>query len=244
MTEQKTYSVYMHIFPNGKRYIGITSQHPVEKRWSSTGIGYRKCNKMWKAIQKYGWENVEHIVLYENLSKAMAESAEIALIKEYNTIEDGYNLDNGGNVYGSHTEETKKRIGDANRGKIVSDETREKLRNRPKQTGENNPFYGKHHTEIVKTRQADFMKGNQFNKGHHHTDEFKRMKSEQMHEKYKDGGHPKCRAVIMEKPNGSQEIFYSLRKAAEVANVSVTSLHNYIYKGKTVNGCRWRYKDA
>ena len=82
MTEQKTYSVYMHIFPNGKRYIGITSQKPVEKRWYSTGGGYRKCNKMWKAIQKYGWENVEHIVLYENLSKAMAESAASAKHKQ------------------------------------------------------------------------------------------------------------------------------------------------------------------
>lgn len=209
----RTYSVYMHIFPNGKRYIGITCQKP-ESRWRS-GKGYALSPKIRNAIQKYGWENVNHVILYENLPKAMAEATEIRLIKEYDTIRNGYNIENGGNVLGTHSEETRRKIVEANRRRIVSEET--------------------------KREHSVFMMGNQYNKGHHHTEEFKRMKSQQMHEKYKDGGNPRCKQIQMVKPNGSIEVFYSLRKAAEVANVSPACMHKYINNETIVNGCRWRY---
>lgn len=241
---QQTYSVYMHTFPNNKKYIGITCQKPIEKRWSSTGCGYRKCPKMWNAIQKYGWENVKHEVLYENLPKAIAESAEMRLIQQYDTISNGYNADKGGNVYGSHSEETKQKISKANKGKTISEATREKLRNREPLTGENNSFYGRHHSEKTKTEHAAFMMGNQYNKGNHHTAEFKKMKSEQMHLMYSNGGNPRCKKVVMSKPNGSEEIFYSLRKAAEVVGVSPAAMCRYINDEIVVNGCRWRYENA
>lgn len=241
----KTFSVYMHIFPNGKRYIGITSQKPIEKRWYSTGSGYRKCPKMWKAIQKYGWENVNHVVLYEGLPQFLAEAIEIQLIHEYDTIKTGYNTDNGGNVLSSHSEETKAKISAANKGKYVSEETRAKLRLINKdRVGEKNTFFGHHHTDEVKKEHSFFMQGNQYNKGHHHTDEFKEWKSKQMHEAYKDGNNPRCKRVVMIKPNGSQEIFWSLRKAAEVAGVSPACMHKYVTNNKTVHGCQWRYENA
>jgi len=232
----------MHVFPNGKKYIGITSQKPIEKRWYSTGTGYRKCPKMWNAILRYGWESVEHVVLFEDLPQSVAEAAEMALIEEHDTIRNGYNIERGGNVTGTHSEETKRKIGAANKGKIVSEETRRKLSliNKGK-TGAKNAFFGRHHTEAVKREHSAFMMGNQYNKGNHHTAEFKAWKSEQMHEKYKDGGNPKCKAVQMTKPNGSVEIFYSLRKAAEVAGVSPAAMHKYIYSEKTINGCKWGY---
>ena len=31
--DEKCFTVYMHTSPNGKRYIGITSKNPPEKRW-------------------------------------------------------------------------------------------------------------------------------------------------------------------------------------------------------------------
>lgn len=72
---ENNYSVYMHIFPNGKRYIGITSNE-VNRRWEK-GSGYKKQAKMKNAINKYGWENIEHIVLLCNLSKEEACKKEI-----------------------------------------------------------------------------------------------------------------------------------------------------------------------
>ena len=49
----KKYIVYMHIFPNNKKYIGITSKTP-NGRWEG-GTGYNKIRQpmMYNAIQKY-----------------------------------------------------------------------------------------------------------------------------------------------------------------------------------------------
>lgn len=99
----KKYIVYMHIFPNGKKYIGMTSKKP-NYRWENGLAGYteHKQKAMYDAIKEYGWENVEHIILYENLSYEEASEKEIQLIKEYKTNchrygdEYGYNMTDGG----------------------------------------------------------------------------------------------------------------------------------------------------
>lgn len=51
------YSVYVHVFPNGKLYIGATRQEP-KKRWRGGG-GYRNQKAMHEAILKYGWDNIK-----------------------------------------------------------------------------------------------------------------------------------------------------------------------------------------
>lgn len=65
------YYVYKHTFPNGKVYIGITSQKP-ENRWNS-GKGYlRKINGkyaqplMANAVIKHGWDNIKHEILWKD----------------------------------------------------------------------------------------------------------------------------------------------------------------------------------
>lgn len=113
---KENYTVYKHIFPNNKIYIGITKRKP-ETRWNK-GRGYESCPLMNKAIQKYGWENVKHEILFNNLTKKQAEEKEIQLIKEYkcNNREYGYNIENGGNCCGTHSEETKRKIGAKSKG--------------------------------------------------------------------------------------------------------------------------------
>ena len=71
----ENYKVYKHTFPNGKVYIGITQQTLI-RRWQN-GKGYYKNSFISKAINKYGWENVKHEVLFENLTKEEAEQKEI-----------------------------------------------------------------------------------------------------------------------------------------------------------------------
>lgn len=121
------YTVYMHISPNKKIYIGITKQSP--KNRFQNGLGYRKSPYFWKAINKYGWEKFEHKILFENLSKKDAEQKEIELIAEYksNDRQYGYNIANGGNCKETISEETREKIRKSRIGKKATLESRVKM---------------------------------------------------------------------------------------------------------------------
>ncbi len=105
----ENYTVYKHISPNGKQYIGITKQD-VEKRWAN-GEGYKNCTYLYNAIKKYGWENFQHIILYTGLSREKACEIEKKLIEDLDLLnpEKGYNLKTGGR-YGVLTEEGRNKI--------------------------------------------------------------------------------------------------------------------------------------
>ena len=94
----KEYCVYKHKFPNGKVYIGITSQNPL-KRWSG-GSGYRNQKLMYAAILKYGWDNIKHEILFDGLTKEEAEQKEKVLIAKYESSNPvyGYNILDGEDV--------------------------------------------------------------------------------------------------------------------------------------------------
>ena len=132
----KPYVVYCHLFPNGKRYIGITKVKPYTRRWRN-GSSYKKQPKMYNAIKKYEWCNVEHLILFEKLDKTDAESKEIELIKKYNSIKNGYNQTAGGKGTNGMpcSDETKKKIGLKNKGNKPSqkqiDMARERLKGKP-----------------------------------------------------------------------------------------------------------------
>ena len=83
------FMVYMLTFPNGKKYIGITNN--TERRWSNNGKGYKQNQKMYDAIQLYGWNNVKKEILLRGLNYREAIGQETKLIHSNNTIADGYN---------------------------------------------------------------------------------------------------------------------------------------------------------
>ena len=152
------YTVYMHKCPNGKVYIGITSRRP-KARWVC-GNGYIKNEHFYRAIQKYGWENIEHIIVEQNLSKNDAAELEIKLIKEYksNDYKFGYNMSSGGEFGGS--------------GVIVSQETRAKLSQKRK---------GRKLPEYVKNKISESLKG------HYISEETKKKISQSIKKKNMNG---------------------------------------------------------
>ena len=91
------YCVYKHTTPSGKVYIGITSRNPLT-RWRKDGSGYKSSPHFYAAIEKYGWENIEHEVLATGLEKDAACQMEKDLIREYKSTgrEYGYNCTFGG----------------------------------------------------------------------------------------------------------------------------------------------------
>lgn len=93
----KKYVVYRHTSPEGKVYIGITSQAKPEYRWGIGGCGYKSNIFFWHDIQRLGWDNFKHEVLYTDLPEHQALHLESALIHEHRATkpEYGYNQDAG-----------------------------------------------------------------------------------------------------------------------------------------------------
>lgn len=81
-----------------KKYYGITSSKKAEIRWGKNGYRYKSSPYFYNAIQKYGWDNFEHDVLFTDLTEDEAKDKEKYLIATYKTNERefGYNTTSGG----------------------------------------------------------------------------------------------------------------------------------------------------
>lgn len=96
-TNNDIYCVYYHKNKiNDKYYIGITKN--AKKRWGKNGKQYKGCTYFWNAIQKYGWDNFEHVILLSDLTKEQAKIIEVYLIAKFNLRDSkyGYNIGKGG----------------------------------------------------------------------------------------------------------------------------------------------------
>lgn len=83
--------IYRHILPDGLSYIGKTKD--IRQRYQN-GRGYKKCPKFYRAIQKYGWNNIEHQILATTEDEVEARKLEKDMIEKYNSINNGYNSNN------------------------------------------------------------------------------------------------------------------------------------------------------
>ena len=229
----KGYYVYIHTFPNGKVYIGITSQKPTT-RWGRDGKGYRRKQKgkwvqplMAKAILKYGWDNIKHEVLFEGLTKEEAEAKEIELIAFYrsNQPDYGYNMESGGHVTSCMkgkklSEETKKKLSEAHTGKKLSEETKKKMSEFNK---------GKVLSEEHKKKISEANKGKKFSEEH------KKKLSEA-----KLGGKPNRVSPVICIETGV--IYKSIEEAHIQTGACKSSISNVCRgKGKTAGGYHWKY---
>ena len=94
---------------NNKVYIGQTGQN-VYKRWQN-GKHYESCPYFNRAIQRYGWNNFDHIIWATGLTLEEANHLEELLIKLFDTTNPdiGYNIRSGGNNSQQSEESIKKR---------------------------------------------------------------------------------------------------------------------------------------
>lgn len=129
------YKVYVHTNKsNNKKYVGITSQSP-NSRWRGGlgyNLGYRKKTYFYNSIVKYGWDNFEHDILFDNLSEEEAREKEVELIALWKTNDRnfGYNLTEGGegtSGFTFYSREERLRRSEFMKNRIVSEETRKKM---------------------------------------------------------------------------------------------------------------------
>ena len=218
------YCVYKHTAPDGRVYIGMTSQKPTA-RWQG-GNGYKGNTYFTRTIKKYGWENFQHEILFENLTEAEAKAKEIELIAEYksNDRKHGFNISSGGESKKGTviSEWQKERIRQASKGKIGSAETRAKLSKASQKTW-SNPDFVEHMREINKGPNNKMF-------GHKMTDEEKRKRG--------------AKAVIqMDKDRNILAEYLSIHQASNMTNVNRDGIHQCCTgRAKTAGGYLWQFK--
>jgi group I intron endonuclease len=165
-SKMRSYCVYCHTSPSGKKYIGITGQKP-DRRWRN-GDGYADCIVFNRAIQKYGWDNISHEILETGLTCEEAKTKEIHYIALFhsNAREFGYNATAGGDgCNGTHrSDETKKILSEKCRGFTHTKEAIEKIRESSIENWKRDEYRarmlethsGKNHFSYGKTRSAEW----------------------------------------------------------------------------------------
>lgn len=136
---ERKWIVYMYRFPNGKKYIGATCRTLATRQgkdWSK----YKSFEALWDAIQTFGVKSIEQTILFEGVvSGDEAKALERMYIAQHDTTnpQKGYNVGPGGEGLSDRvlSEARKEALreqmaeqGRKNRGRVVSDETREKQR--------------------------------------------------------------------------------------------------------------------
>lgn len=236
--------VYKHTFPNGKVYIGITSQKP-QKRWGSFGQNYKHNSYMMRAINKFGWDNIEHEIIKEGLSKEEACKLEIELIAKYRSAERkyGYNLDLGGSGF-NMTDEQKTKQSEKIKKLWLNEEYREHqieaLKSvwtpemRKKHSGKNHPMYGKHFSEEVRAKLSANAKAKQSWKCMHTPEAL--AKGIQTRKPYQN------KPVIIYFEDGTELIFGSTGSAARALHYDKSAISRHCKsKKKTQKGFYCEY---
>ena len=224
--------VYVHTCKlNGKRYVGITQQKTVERRWRSDGSGYSNCPRFWNAIQKYGWENFDHEIIASNLTEEQACEWEISLIALFksNHSDYGYNLADGGK-YNTMPMETRLRMSRERKGRWCGKDNPNYGNH--KLAGANHPNYGKHFSEEIRKKMSEGRKG----KGPHTFSEEHKQKLRENH----GGGSEKKRVICLE----TGVIYESINDAARKTNINKKMISNCCRKVphyNTAKGCHWAF---
>lgn len=94
----KKYIIYLHRNKiNNKCYVGQTCQKP-EQRWGRNGWHYHEQPYFYRAIEKYGWDNFEHIILETDIDENRVDERECFWAGYYHALApEGYCLSVGKN---------------------------------------------------------------------------------------------------------------------------------------------------
>ena len=94
--------IYIHIFPNGKGYVGQTIR-TLPKRMGKGFSHYKPQPAIWNAVQKYGHKNIKTEVLYRDIPENELDRYERLCISRFGThvSVNGYNETMGGEGFDS-----------------------------------------------------------------------------------------------------------------------------------------------
>jgi group I intron endonuclease len=230
---------------NGKWYRGQTIDD-FDSRWNkhlyklNTGTHYNV--HLQKAWNKYGEGAFEFSVLSRCAPDFCNELEEYWIGEDFNNPAVSYNKMAGGGARGAASEESKKRMSEAkkgkNKGKLShrfgkrhSEETKKKISatKKGKCKGEENSFYGKNHSTESLNKMSEAKKGKKY------SEETKNKMSEAKKGKYKGANSPSSKPFTVVFPDGHIDHWAYIREAAEAYGVSIRTIGTYL-NGKSTPG--------
>jgi len=148
--------IYKAVSPSKNVYIGKTTKTLLERKdrhySNARTINCKEYDfAICRAIRQHG-DNIVWSILHFNIPESDLSKLEIEEINNHNSFHSGYNETKGGEGISGwkHTKETRKKISEANKGKIVPAKTREKISKFRK---------GKHHTKETREKISEANKG-------------------------------------------------------------------------------------
>lgn len=264
MKSTQNYIGYVYLttnLVNGKQYVGQHLATEFDTKYKGSGLLFLK------ALNKYGWDNFKcEIICWCNTQEELnyREQCEIAFHCCFSP--NGYNLKYGGSrgrlrkesrfkigetfkqhyvkekhpFYGKHhTEETKKKISEANIGKHHTEENRKKLGELLKKVGEATRWKSGHSTwnkgktgvQVAWNKgktgiysEESLKKMSESKKGKHHTEESRKKMSEAHKGKLKSEEHKR---KISESNKGKHEKFVC----------PLLLCYKYYKENKSINKC-------
>lgn len=222
--------IYSIINPKGKIYIGSTI-NLTDRIYRYKTLRNKQQVKVYNSIKRYGWENHKFEVIHEcDINDRNYYESYYGIL--YNSIgENGLNLalPKLNDLYECMSEETKRKIGLAHKGKKITEEHKRKI-------SENSKKYLRENVHPMKGK-TPWNKGIEFLKGEKNpmygvirSEEWKKEHSIRMTKINKSGlEHHKSKIVL----DLSTGIFYdSLRQASIYNNILYPTMKTRIRNGK------------
>ena len=150
---ENNYSVYQHVTPDGMYYFGATQN--VERRWSNNGAEYKR-TALQPYIEKFGWDNIKHIVLFKDQTRENALWIEDFLIET--AREDGVCINKQRSGLVSKEEGYKQEYYQQNKQQIREYQQEYCQKNRDEILEQKRDYYQKNRDEINERKRQRYQK--------------------------------------------------------------------------------------
>lgn len=183
---KNNYSVYQHVTPDGMYYFGQTNN--IKRRWEYNGIHYKKTS-LQPYIEKYGWDNIQHIVLFKEQTRENALWIENFLIET--AQEDGVCINKQRSGLISKEEGYQQQISkqhyEENRERYIEMRREHYQKNKDKIREQHKKYREEHKEQIKEYRHKNRDKIREQSKQYYETNKDKiKETSKQYYEKNKD----------------------------------------------------------
>ena len=158
---ESNYTVYQHVTPDGLYYFGQTNN--IKRRWRNNGAEYKRTS-LQPYIEKYGWDNIKHIVLFRDQTRENALWIEDFLIETAREEGVCINKNRSGNISKEedYDKNQSKQYYETNKGQVQERHKQYYQKNRDKELEQRKQRYQKNREKELEYQRKNKDKINEY----------------------------------------------------------------------------------